>query len=176
MDDYAGVKLGFTDTDSMMYLIPCSENIYSKLRAVDPEGKLWDFSNYPPGHPNKSDVNRLIPGRFKDEGASSPFTEGIYLRAKMYSIQNISKKLGKSTAKGIPKRVKEKELKHEAYRKALEEPEITRKLKFRKFENKDHRVRTIVQKKTGLSSYNDKIHLTKEGDNWIANSFGYNPC
>ena len=63
------VKLGFTDTDSFLYSLPSTENIYSKLRKIDPEEKWMDFSNYSEQHPNFSRKNHLIPGKFKDEGA-----------------------------------------------------------------------------------------------------------
>ena len=109
------MKLGFTDTDSFMYLLPCETNIYSKLQELD-VGRLWmDFSNYPPSHPQYSAVNHLIPGKFKDEGAGSAFSEGVFLRAKMYSILNIKSCLNKTTAKGISKSAKEQNLKHISY-------------------------------------------------------------
>ena len=56
------VKLGFTDTDSFLYLIKCEENIYSKLAQLDPDGEFLDFSNYPSTHPNYSMKNHLVPG------------------------------------------------------------------------------------------------------------------
>ena len=61
--------LGFTDTDSFMYSIPCEEDIYQKLKTLDPEGRWMDFSNYPPGWCENQERNKLIPGKFKDEGA-----------------------------------------------------------------------------------------------------------
>ena len=64
-----GVKLGFTDTDSFMYSLECEENVYQKLKKIDPEGRWMDFSNFPPDHPNFTKQNHLIPGKFKDEGA-----------------------------------------------------------------------------------------------------------
>ena len=64
-----GMKLGFTDTDSFMYQLPCEQNIYAKLLEIDPDGRWMDFSNYPEDHINFSKRNHLIPGKFKDEGA-----------------------------------------------------------------------------------------------------------
>lgn len=74
------VKLGFTDTDSFCYLIPSEENIYQKLKQLDPDEEWMDWSNYSSDHPNYSRKNHLIPGRFKDEGGGIPFTEGFFLR------------------------------------------------------------------------------------------------
>ena len=62
-------KLGFTDTDSFLYSLHSTDNIYSKLRKIDPEEKWMDFSSYSKQHPNYSRKNHLIPGKFKDEGA-----------------------------------------------------------------------------------------------------------
>ena len=67
---FPDVLLGFTDTDSFMYSIPCQEDIYKKL---------MDFSNYngkKEEGKHKCEKNRLIPGKFKDEGA------GKYLKYK----------------------------------------------------------------------------------------------
>ena len=62
MKNFADVKLGFTDTDSFLYQIPCEGNIYTKLQELDPEQKWMDFSNYDVHHPNYSRKNHLVPG------------------------------------------------------------------------------------------------------------------
>ena len=66
---FPGVLLGFTDTDSFMYSLPCEEDIYQKLKDLDPDGEWMDFSNYPGGWCDNQERNRLVPGKFKDEGA-----------------------------------------------------------------------------------------------------------
>ena len=71
--NFPNVLLGFTDTDSFMYSIPCEEDIYQKLKTLDPEGRWMDFSNYPPGWCENQGRNKLIPGKFKDEGAGTIF-------------------------------------------------------------------------------------------------------
>lgn len=76
---FPDVLLGFTDTDSFMYSIPCQEDIYKKLRELDIDQKWMDFSNYngkKEEGKHKCEKNRLIPGKFKDEGA------GKYLKYK----------------------------------------------------------------------------------------------
>ena len=176
MPNFPGTKLGFTDTDSFMYAIPCEENIYSRLLELDPNGEWMDFSNYPEDHPNYSRVNHLIPGKFKDEGAGSPYSEGYFLRAKMYHIENVEEQLNKSTAKGIPTRVKEKELKKNQYRDALFHPSNTAntRLAMPRIVQDSHQVYTVTQYKSGLSSFNDKVWIDRVNDDeWVSHSFGY---
>ena len=169
------MKLGFTDTDSFMYLLPCETNIYSKLQELD-VGRLWmDFSNYPPSHPQYSAVNHLIPGKFKDEGAGSPFSEGVFLRAKMYSIRNIKSCLNKTTAKDISRSAKERYLKHINYVKTVQSPTVVSKLDIHRIVHSNHTLYTVKQTKSGLSAFNDKINIIKNNDEFIAHSFGYSP-
>ena len=63
----------------------------------------------------------MFTGKFKDEGAGTPFLEGIFLRSKMYSILSEREEMSKHTAKGIKKNVSDKVLTHEKYRQCLEE-------------------------------------------------------
>ena len=69
--------------------------------------------------------------------------------------------MNKSTAKGIQKRVTQKLLKRDAYRKALFSPSVE-KLKMLRIGQKKPNVYTLEQYKTGLSSFNDK-NLDAEG-------------
>ena len=104
----------------------------------------------------------------------TPFTEGYFLRAKMYHIESIqSSSNNKSTAKGITRRLKEKLLKRDAYRKALFSPSVE-KLKMVRIGQKKHRVYTLEESKRGLSSFNDKIWMRKVGaEEWDTHSFGH---
>ena len=140
-----------------------------------------DWSNYPSthpicqNHPELSKKNHLVPGKFKDEGAGSPYIEGVFLRAKMYSILNKEETLNKSTAKGIDRRVKQKMLKHSAYVKTLDFPEETSKLSITKITHKDHQLQTVTQQKSSLSAFNDKVYITKREGKYVAHSYGYSP-
>ena len=87
-----------------------------------------DFSNYPPSHPQYSTVNHLIPGKFKVEEAGSPYIERVFLRSKMYSILNIKTSLNKTTAKGISRSAKVRNLKQINYLKTVKSSEIVKKL------------------------------------------------
>ena len=104
----------------------------------------------------------------------SPFTEGYFLRAKMYHIESVHSSNNKSTAKGIQKRVTQKLLKRDAYREALFSPSVE-KLKMLRIGQKKHNVYTLEQYKTGLSSFNDKIWMRKddEKEEWDTHSFGH---
>ncbi|KAL5267281.1 hypothetical protein ACHWQZ_G004350 [Mnemiopsis leidyi] len=112
--------LCFTDTDSFLYHIKCS-NLYSvhlnRLR------EHFDFSKYPEDHFLFSDENRAVVGKFKDETDSVPIREFIGLRSKCYSLLTCTGKQ-KNTAAGVKKCVKDKELNHELYRKVLKGPEM----------------------------------------------------
>ena len=59
---FLDAKLGFTDTDSFMYQLQYTGDIYEKLKAEDPLEEWMDWSNLPEGHPNYSKKNHLIPG------------------------------------------------------------------------------------------------------------------
>jgi len=187
---FPDVLLGFTDTDSFMYSLPCEcEDISQKLKDLDPEGKWMDFSNYPKGWCENQERNRLVPGKFKDEGAGihlnyekskllchlgSPFTEGFFLRSKMYHIENVEDALNKSTAKGITRAAKEQHCRMEEYKKALfgKERKVP-KVTMHRIASKNHKLYTVEQKKKGLSCYNDKIYLERDGDSFITHSFGH---
>ena len=180
LPNFPGTKLGFTDTDSFCYLIPSEQDISLKLKELDPEERWMDWSNYPTDHPNYSLKNKLVPGKFKDEGAGSPFTEGFFLRSKMYCLMNVKDSLNKSTAKGITKTAKEKLLKRDSYYNALfnpSEPTASNgfnRLSMRRILCKDHTMYTVEQHKTGLSSYNDKLWISQNSEkDWVSHSFGH---
>merc|ERR1711873_293433 len=90
MKKFPGAKLLFTDTDSFCYWIPTESNIYEDIKGED----WFDFSNYPQDHPNYDTINKLVPGKFKDEMGGTVIIEFVGLRAKMYSIlaSNTTKK------------------------------------------------------------------------------------
>ncbi len=64
--------------------------------------------------------------------------------------------------KGIQEAVKEKELTHEDYQDCIHEGE-TKKAEIRAFRTKDHRVFTILQRKTALAYFDDKRYLHADG-------------
>ena len=172
---FSGALLGFTDTDSFLYLLPSPTDIYEKLHELDVNGRWMDWSNLPENHPLRSTQNRLIPGKFKEEGGSSPFIEGVFLRSKMYSLINVADTLNKTTAKGISRGVKDRELKHSNYKNALDFPTEKSVLSIPAIRQKDHNMFTVTEKKSGLSSFNDKIWMDRTENGIIAHSIGYSP-
>ena len=116
----------------------------------------------------------MFTGKFKDEGAGTPFLEGIFLRSKMYSILSEREEMSKHTAKGIKKSVSDKVLTHEKYRRCLEEEYEVEKVEINMIQSKRHQVYSVKQFKSGLSPYNDKRYqcLSETGD-YETHSFGY---
>ena len=164
------MRLLFTDTDSLMVEVNGEDDIYKIMLANKSD---FDFSNYPFEHENYSECNKRVPGKFKDECAGALIFEWIGIRAKCYSIRQISKvknniwtKLGEyvdnKALKGIQEAVKDKELTHEDYRDCIHEGE-TKKAEIRAFRTKDHRVFTILQRKTALAYFDDKRYLHADG-------------
>ena len=109
--------------------------------------------------------------------SGSPFTEGFFLRSKMYHIENERSALNKSTAKGITKAAKEKYCTYEAYKNALYYEDnitlYTPHIKMRRIQSDAHKLYTVVQEKKGLSSFNDKIYVKKGDNSFICHSYGH---
>ena len=62
-----GIKLLFTDTDSLMYEIKTSNLDEDIARHKD----LFDLSNYPINHPLHDDTNKKVVLKFKNETAGT---------------------------------------------------------------------------------------------------------
>ena len=92
-------------------------------------------------------------GKFKDEAAGQPIHEFVGLRAKMYSIRLADSE--KRTAKGVSRVVKERNLKHALYRRALlGEREYRHSMyAIRSF---DHHLYSVTIRKATLSPFDDK--------------------
>ena len=78
-------QLLYSDTDSFIYEIE-HEDVYERL-AADDMRLLFDFSNYPSGHPLHSQANKKVVLKFKDEMAGEVIEEVCALKAKTYSIR-----------------------------------------------------------------------------------------
>ena len=75
---YHNVKLGMSDTDSFLYLIQHKGDIYKKLKEINIQHNIFDFSNYPKDHVYFNMNNALTPGCFKDEGGGGIYTEDVF--------------------------------------------------------------------------------------------------
>ena len=80
-------KLLFTNTDSFCIQIQM-EDVYKDI-AQDVD-EWFDTSNYPKDHPSriKTGVNKMVPGKMKDELAGKQVQEFCSLNAKTYSFDN----------------------------------------------------------------------------------------
>lgn len=116
----------------------------------------------------------MFTGKFKDEGAGKPFTDGVFLRSKMYSITNEDPQLNKKTGKGISRRALHKETNHAAYVACLEDDYVVKRIKMTNIRSENHVVHTVKQFKKGLSPFNDKLYISKDSNgSFITHSFGY---
>ena len=172
LPNFPDAKLGFTDTDSFLYLLQSDEQIHSALKRLDVNERWFDFSNYPNDHPNFSLKNKLVPGKFKDETPGEHILEGVFLRSKMYSLICTNSKFDKTTAKGITTASKNLYLDHKSYRDALDGEH--RSINMTRIVNESHKLYTVEQSKKGLCNYNDKIWLDKTDDGeFITKPFGF---
>ena len=79
-------ELLFTDTDSLMYLIQ-TEDFYRDIKKD--VKKKFDTSDYYDYHPSgiKTDVNKKVIGKFKDEVGGDQITHFVGLRPKLYTFK-----------------------------------------------------------------------------------------
>ena len=135
------IRLLFTDTDSLMYEIE-TENIYKDMGEMR---EHFDLADYPKSNPLHDPTNNKVVGKFKDEVSGNIIVEYVGLRAKMYSFQTLTAKLGggqelttKKRAKGI-QRAAVANMRHEEYKAQLDHPEENF-VKNRRFGSKLHEI------------------------------------
>ena len=78
----------------------------------------------------------------------------------------------KRTAKGI-NRGATKKLLHDAYLECLNNNYSVKKIGWDQITSKNHVVSTVRMYKKGLSPYNDKCYISKDGEIFTVHSFGY---
>ena len=79
----ANVSVVLTDTDSLLIHV----KNYSRDEVLDILTPCMDFSNYPPNHKRYNEINKAVPGYFKDENVGNYMTEVIGLKAKCYATK-----------------------------------------------------------------------------------------
>ena len=162
------LRLLFTYTDTLAYAVQ-TENIYEDM-ASDAATK-YDFSEYPINQPLYDTSNRKALGFFKDELNSIPMKEVDGLRPECYAFlcagkvdRNLvqhSRVVEKKIAKGVKRKGKDKHLHFTHYLVALHS--------FQAFVSKQnlisstaHTVRTVHQRKVGLTSFDPKRWLCED--------------
>ena len=154
-------QLLFTDTDSLMYDIK-TEDVYEDLESIKDK---FDFSDYPKDSKLYSTENKKLAGKFKDEANGKQITEFTGHRAKEYCIKFDDGKQ-KPTAKGIKEKFQK-----EKYDEVLEQSsqEFSTMTSIR---SKNHQLGLYDVRKIGLSSYDDKRHISDDGV--TSHAYGYN--
>ena len=152
----------FTDTDSLCCEIQTSD-IY---RDMGEAAELFDTSNFDPEHPLYSKKNHRVLGKMKSETGSTPPTEFVGLRAKMYSL-SCGKKSQKK-AKGVKKNYVKKNVQHQSFLNILRNSATNTQAKFRVLKSTNHVVNTVEMTKLCLSALDDKRYILKDGMHTLA--------
>ena len=138
--------------------------------AIDAATK-YDFSEYPLDHSLYNTSNRKALGFFKDELNSVPMHEFVGLRPKCCAFlctgkvdRNVvqhAKSVEKKTAKGVKRNVKDEYLHFTHYLDALHSFQ-TFVCRQNLISPTAHSVRTVHQRKVGLTAFNTKRWLCKD--------------
>ena len=150
----------YSDTDSMVINI-YTEDFYSDLEKIK---DYLDTSNYSKDHPLYSNKNNKVIGKFKDELGGNIMTKFIGIRSKVYCFEYLDDSVVKfkCLAKGVNKTTK-KEFTFEDYDKCLSEKKVTHKAMFN-LVHKKHKIYLNELIKIGISPYNDKRYICKDGN------------
>ena len=174
------LKLLFTDTDSLAYLVETAD-IYSDM-AEDAD-EFFDFSEYPFTHPMFNNDNRRKLGKFKDEFNSLCAEKFVGLRPKCYAWMirgfvkdNIVKNHNlreKKVAKGDKKSVKEQHLHFHHYLSCLNGMTVFI-IEENHIRSHAHTITTEHRAKVGLSPFDTKRWLCSDGIHTLA--YGHHKC
>lgn len=157
------IQIAYTDTDSFVLHVK-TDDFYEDMKQ---NLERYDTSDYPLNNQFQMPlVNKKIPGLFKDELNSKIITEFVGLRSKMYCVK--TGKIDKmKKAKGVKKRVLQKEINFDDYLNCLKENIVIVKTQST-FRTKLHNVYTIRQNKIALSPFDDKRVILPDGINTLA--------
>ena len=142
--------------DSLCYEI-ITNDVYADMLH---DCEQFDTSDYPLDHPNYSDTNKKVLGKFKDETAGKPIVEFVGLKSKMYSI--LLDETEKITAKGISRHVTARDLRHDMYKNCLLE-EYSMRSTMNVIRSRNQTLYSQTIHKTSLSPYVDKRYVLEDG-------------
>lgn len=151
------LKLCYTDTDSFIHLIQ-TDDLYKDMGDLNAH---LDLSNYPTKHPNYSNRNKKVIGKFKDEAAGKIITAFVGLRSKMYAIRLDDDHILKK-AKGVKKSVLKKTITFDDYVACLITNSPIRN-EMPMFRSTKHDVFTIEQNKVSLCPLDNKRLVLEDG-------------
>lgn len=121
----------------------------------------FDTSNYPDDERQlKTNKNKQVLGKMKDEMGGQQVVSFVGLRPKMYSLLTVDN-VSKFTAKGVSKTFAEKHLRHELYLRTLKDKTITRAT-CRQFRSKVHKLFTVELNKIALSAFDNKRFILRD--------------
>lgn len=160
------IKVCGSDTDSLIYKVQ-TDDVYADIKDM---AEYFDLSDYPKEHPLHSNVNKKVPGKFKDEMNGEPIKNFIGLRPKMYSFQRGDND-EKCVGKGIPRAALKQQLSYEDYKSCLENIS-TKYVQFCKIgTDQKHHLFTTASTRRGLSCFDNKRYIL--GDNVNTLAFGH---
>ena len=142
------------DTDSFFLAITTDTGI-GLHDVFETLSQHLDSSNYNTNHFLYSNNNRARLGCFKDETGGREIAEMILLRPKMYSMKYKDNDDSIKRAKGISRCIV-KDMKHKAYREALDATACNSHVTMTILKSSLHSVQTFTFRKRGLSSWEDK--------------------
>ncbi|XP_054281419.1 uncharacterized protein LOC128999086 [Macrosteles quadrilineatus] len=166
------ITLIYTDTDSLVAWIKGPDNVYEVLKIIADEH--LDLSNLPHDHPLRSDKNKQVAGKFKDETAGKVLYEHVGLKSKMYCqrYSSLSTPPNKDTsevkkAKGIKNSFVEKVMRFEHYKDALfNKTQYT--ADFNLIRSKSFQLTSQHVSKRSLSFHDDKRYILDDGYSTLA--------
>ena len=158
------VRLLFTDTDSVMFLIE-TEDFYEDI-AHDIR-KWFDTSNYPMDHPSEisTGVNKMVIGMFKDEVEGKIITEFVGLRAKNYAYMCEEEEYKK--CKGIKMNVTRKDISFKDYKDCMLH-NVQLRCKMNILQSHLHEEYSVEVNKITLAANDDKRVILKDGVHTLA--------
>ena len=149
-------QLVYTDTDSLILDIQ-TDDVYKDMQE---DSWLYDTSNYPKDHSLYDDRNKKAFGKMKDECGGDVIEEVVAVRSKMYSVKVGKKNIRK--AKGVKKKVIEKEITHEYYKEALfRRKQFMHKMKILRSEG--HEMYGMCMNKISISPFDTKRWISDDG-------------
>jgi len=155
-------SLLFTDTDSLCCEIQTADLYADMGDSLD----LYDTSNFSSEHPQYSESNRRVLGKFKSETGSIAPAEFVGLKAKMYSLH--APKTSFTKVKGVQKHYVRKNVRHQNFVDVLRNVCPSTSCKFRCFRSTNHVVNTVEISKLCLCPFDDKRYLLDDGVHTMA--------